>query len=139
MTDLRQRLSRTRRPPRPKHGTGIGRDQLVGLAAYWREAFDWRAQERALNAFAHYRVDIDGRYAHFVHHRGRGTDPLPLILTHGWPSTFHELLPLVPLLTDPTRHGGTAAGAFDVVIPSLTGYAFSDPLGQAGDSGRIPR
>jgi pimeloyl-ACP methyl ester carboxylesterase len=71
---------------------------------------------------------VDGVRLHFVHVRGKGPAPLPLVLTHGWPSTFYELLPLVPLLTDPAGHGGEAADAFDVVIPSLPGYGFSDPL-----------
>jgi pimeloyl-ACP methyl ester carboxylesterase len=74
-----------------------------------------------------------------VHERGRGPAPLPVILTHGWPSTFYELLSLIPLLTDPERHGGDLADAFDVVIPSLPGYAFSEPLRDPGGSRHIPR
>jgi pimeloyl-ACP methyl ester carboxylesterase len=81
---------------------------------------------------------VDGIGLHFVHVRGKGPAPLPLVCTHGWPSTFYELLPLVGLLTDPAGHGGDAADAFDVVIPSLPGYGFSDPLPGHGGSSRIP-
>lgn len=140
LDDLADRLRRTRWPAEsraPAWSEGVGEDFLAALVAFWRERFDWRAQERALNQFAHFRVDLDGVSVHFVHERGRGPHPVPLILTHGWPSTFYELLPLVALLTDPERHGGKAEDAFDVVIPSLPGYGFSDPLGP-GSSGRIP-
>jgi pimeloyl-ACP methyl ester carboxylesterase len=81
---------------------------------------------------------VDGVGLHFVHVRGKGPAPLPLVLTHGWPSSFYELLGLVPLLTDPASHGGDPADAFDVVIPSLPGYGFSDPLPGRGSSARIP-
>lgn len=111
---------------------------LADLVTFWRDEFDWRAQERALNQFAHFRAGLDGAALHFVHERGRGPRPLPLILTHGWPSTFYELLPLVPLLTDPASHGGNAADSFDVVIPSLPGYPFSDPLDGPGSANHIP-
>jgi pimeloyl-ACP methyl ester carboxylesterase len=81
---------------------------------------------------------VDGVGLHFVHERGKGPAPLPLVLTHGWPSTFYELLPLVPLLTDPASHGGDPTDAFDVVIPSLPGYGFSDPLSGRGSANRVP-
>lgn len=141
LDDLAVRLARTRwLQDRPAPGWSEGADGrfLRELAAYWRDGFDWRAQERALNAFAHYRAEVDGVQLHFVHEHGRGPEPLPLILTHGWPSTFYELLPLVPLLTDPARHGASAADAFDVVIPSLPGFGFSRPLDGAASSNRIP-
>lgn len=141
LDDLAGRLRRTLWPVQsrtPAWSEGADGDFLAGLVAFWRERFDWRAQERSLNQFAHFRVDLDGSAVHFVHERGRGPDPLPLILTHGWPSTFYELLPLVPLLTDPERHGGTADESFDVVIPSLPGYGFSDPPGGPGSANRIP-
>jgi epoxide hydrolase len=81
---------------------------------------------------------VDGVGLHFVHVPGTGPAPLPLVLTHGWPSSFYELLSLVPLLTNPASHGGDPADAFDVVIPSLPGYGFSDPLVARGSSARIP-
>jgi pimeloyl-ACP methyl ester carboxylesterase len=108
------------------------------LVEWWRTRFDWRAQEAAINRFPQFRVTLDGIGLHFVHVRGKGPAPLPLILTNGWPSTFYELLPLVPLLTDPARHGGDPAEAFDVVIPSLPGYGFSDPLRGTGSTNRVP-
>lgn len=92
--------------------------------AYWADGFDWRAQERRLNGFEHHRADVDGVVIHFVHARARGGARFPLVLTHGWPSTFVEMLPLVPLLTDPQRHA-IDAPPFDLVVPSLPGYGFS--------------
>ena len=100
--------------------------------AYWAGSFDWRAQERHLNSFAQFTADVGGQQVHFVHQRGRGPDPFPLVLTHGWPSTFAELLKLAPLLTDPAAHGGDARDSFDVVIPSLPGFAFSAPPAAPG-------
>jgi pimeloyl-ACP methyl ester carboxylesterase len=119
LADLRARIRNTRWPdpaPGPAWSQGTDLAYLRDLLAYWADGFDWRARERELNAFAHFRAELDGVRVHFVHARARGGDGIPLILTHGWPSTFLEYLPLVPLLTD----------AFDLVIPSLPGYGFSD-------------
>lgn len=96
------------------------------LVDYWRHDFDWRAQERAINGFANFRAEIDDLGIHFVFERGKGSRALPLLLLHGWPSTFYEMLPLVSLLTDPSRHGGNSSDAFDVVVPSIPGHGFSD-------------
>jgi pimeloyl-ACP methyl ester carboxylesterase len=142
LDDLRARLARTRLPartPGARWAAGTDPDYLRELLAYWADGFDWRAREQALNAVPHHRADIDGRLVHFVHVAGVGVPggplPLPLLLTHGWPSTFAEMLPLVPLLTDPGRHGGDPADAFDMVVPSLPGHLFSDlPAG-----GRLTR
>jgi pimeloyl-ACP methyl ester carboxylesterase len=126
--DLKHRLAATRWPqpaPGPPWSQGTDLAFLQELIRYWREDFDWRAQERELNAFAHYRAKVDGVMIHFVRERAPGGDGIPLILTHGWPSNFVEYLPLVPLLTDPAAHGIEGA-AFDVVLPSLPGYGFSD-------------
>jgi pimeloyl-ACP methyl ester carboxylesterase len=90
---------------------------------WWQTGFDWRAQEAAINRFRQFRATVDGVRLHVVHQRGTDAAPMPLVLTHGWPSTFYELLPLVPLLTDPTGHGGDPADAFDVVIPSCPATA----------------
>jgi len=128
LDDLHSRLARTRWPdPLPYPGWAAGADigYLKELVAYWAGSFDWRAREQYLNSFAQFIADIDGQRVHFVHQRGRGRDPFPLVLTHGWPSTFAELLKLVPLLTDPAAHGGDARDSFDVVIPSLPGFAYS--------------
>jgi pimeloyl-ACP methyl ester carboxylesterase len=134
LADLRARIANTRWPDAV---SGIGWEQgtelgyLSDLLAYWAEDFDWRAQERALNAFAHFRAELDGIRVHFVHERARRGPGVPLVLTHGWPSAFVELLPLVPLLTDPEAHG-IDGPAFDVVIPSLPGYGFSERPARTG-------
>ena len=136
LSDLRTRIRNTRWPDASPgeawdQGTDLG--FLRRLLAYWGDEFDWRAQERRLNAFSQFHAELDGVRIHFVHERarnGRGGG-VPLILTHGWPSTFAELLPLVPLLTDPGAHG-IDGPAFDVVIPSLPGYAFSQRPARQG-------
>jgi pimeloyl-ACP methyl ester carboxylesterase len=117
---------------------GIGWDQgaerayLGRTLDYWAEGFDWRAREAELNSFAHFRAEIDGAGVHFVYERARdGRAGIPLLLQHGWPSSFAEYLPLVPLLTDPAAHG-IDGPSFDLVIPSLPGYGFSDRPAQTG-------
>lgn len=97
---------------------------LADLLGYWAGEFDWPSAQRYLNDFAHYRARVAGTVVHLVHERAREGGGIPLILTHGWPSCFAELLPLIPLLTDPAAHG-IDGPAFDVVIPSLPGYGFS--------------
>jgi pimeloyl-ACP methyl ester carboxylesterase len=128
LDDLRDRLGRTRWPDAIA-GTGWDQgtdlDYLRELVEHWAGAFDWRARERELNRLPHFRAEVDGLGVHYVHVRGRGSEPVPLVLTHGWPSSFLEFLPLVPLLTDPAAHG-LEGPSFDVVIPSLPGYGFSD-------------
>jgi pimeloyl-ACP methyl ester carboxylesterase len=128
LADLRARIRSTRWPaPAPGEPWSQGTDlaYLRDLLAYWADGFDWRAQERELNRFPQLRVPLDGVLIHFVHQRARSGDGIPLVLTSGWPSTFAELLPLVPLLTDPGAHG-IDGPAFDVVLPSLPGYGFSE-------------
>lgn len=98
---------------------------LRSLVQYWREGFDWRAQEAAINRFAQFRTHIDGVDIHFIHERGRGEHCLPIVLTHGFPDSFLRFAKIIPLLTDPAAHGGDAGDAFDVVVPSLPGYGFS--------------
>jgi len=131
LDDLRTRIHRTRLPeaaPGERWAQGTDRDWLEGLLGYWADAFDWRTAERELNRFAHYHARIGDAVVHFVHERARDGGGIPLILGHGWPSCFAELLPLVPLLTDPAGHG-ISGPAFDVVIPSLPGYGFSSRPG----------
>src|ERR1043166_8767983 len=128
LDDLAERLARTRWPDEVNDAGwdyGVNLAYLQELVDFWRTGFDWRAQERALNAWHHYRAEVDGLGIHFIHERGKGPKPFPLILTHGWPSTFVEMLKIIPLLTDPASHGGDPADAFDVVVPSLPGYGFS--------------
>ena len=134
LADLRARIHKTRWPdqiPGIEWQQGVERGYLRQLLAYWADEFDWRAQERTLNSFHHFRAELDGVRIHFVHERARGGQGIPLILTHGWPSTFVEMLPLAPLLTDPAPHG-IEGPAFDVIIPSLPGYGFSERPARTG-------
>ncbi|HET7839930.1 MAG TPA: epoxide hydrolase, partial [Rectinemataceae bacterium] len=134
LADLRARIRSTRWPepsPGPAWAQGTDLDYLKAILAYWAEGYDWRARERELNAFSHFRAEVDGTAVHFVHERAKGGGGIPLILGHGWPSSFVELLPLVPLLTDPAAHG-IEGPSFDLVIPSLPGYGFSPRPRRAG-------
>ncbi|WIG59326.1 MAG: Epoxide hydrolase [Ktedonobacterales bacterium] len=134
LTDLRARIHKTRWPNQiPGSGweQGTNLDYLKQMLRYWADEFDWRSHEREVNSFHHFRAELDGVHIHFVHERAVGGLGIPLILTHGWPSTFVELLPLVPFLTDPAAHG-IAGPAFDVVIPSLPGYGFSERPAHTG-------
>ena len=129
LDDLAARLERARMPapPVPGGGEDAGTIRRIDeLLAYWRSGYDWRAQERRLNAFPHYRATVDGAGIHFIHVPGRGPDPLPLLLTNGWPSSFAEYLGVLGPLTDPAAHGGDPADSFSVVVPALPGYGFSD-------------
>jgi pimeloyl-ACP methyl ester carboxylesterase len=144
LADLRLRLGRTRftdPSDLPAWSAGVDPSYLRELLAYWATEFDWRDREAALNRFPQFLAEVGGRRVHFVHALGvrsaDGPAPLPLILTHGWPSAFVEMLPLVPLLTDPARHGADPADAFDVIVPSLPGFLYSNlPEGPA-TRGRI--
>jgi pimeloyl-ACP methyl ester carboxylesterase len=135
LDDLRARLSRTRWPDEVRDAGwdyGASLAYMKELCAYWAEGFDWRARERAINGFAHFRAEVEGLGIHFIHERGRGPAPIPLVVTHGWPSSFTEMLDLIPLLTDPGRHGADPADSFDVVVPSVPGFGFSDRPGERG-------
>ncbi|WP_262286821.1 epoxide hydrolase family protein [Micromonospora sp. MA102] len=133
LDDLRARLARSRFTDRSGDQpwqAGTDPDYLRHLLSYWLDGFDWRAREAELNALPHYQAQIGGRRMHFLHVRGTRPEgapaPLPLILGHGWPSSFVEMLPLVDRLTNPARHGGDPADAFDVVVPSLPGFLYSE-------------
>jgi pimeloyl-ACP methyl ester carboxylesterase len=135
VADLRERLRRTRWPgdfANESWGYGTNEEWLRGFVDFWGGDFDWRAAERAINAFPNYRVEIDGVPIHYLHVRGNGPDPLPLICTHGWPWTFWEFHAVIGPLTDPAAHGGDPADAFDVVVPSLPGFGWSSPLTVTG-------
>src|SRR6266576_3161062 len=121
LVDLSRRLDATRWPDETHAGwdTGASSAYMKSLAAYWRDGYDWRRQEAALNQLPQYRIELDDLRIHFVHVRGTGPAPLPLVITHGWPGSFIEMVKLIPLLTDPARHGGSADDSFDVVVPSL--------------------
>ena len=129
LDDLIERLARTRWPDEVEgagwdYGTNL--EYLKALVAYWQNQFDWRAQEIRLNHFAQFRADIDGFGIHFIHERGHGPNPLPIIITHGWPGSFCEMVKIIPLLADPGSHGGDPADSFDVIVPSVPGFGFSD-------------
>jgi len=133
VADLRERLARTRLPDQaPGEPWAYGTDvaYLRGLIEYWRNGFDWRAEEAALNAFPQFRVPVDGIDLHYLHVRGVGPNPMPLLLLHGWPGSVFEFLEIIPRLTDPARFGGDARDAFTVVAPSLPGYGLSFRPGQ---------
>ena len=128
LADLRERLGRVRWPDEvPGSGWAYGTDlaYIQQLVAYWREGYDWRTNEARLNAFSQYTVPIAEIDLHFIHQPGVGPDPLPLLISHGWPGSVVEFQKLIPLLTDPARFGGDSADAFTVVAPSLPGYGFS--------------
>jgi pimeloyl-ACP methyl ester carboxylesterase len=127
LADLRRRISGTRWPDEPfgeSWSQGTDPAYLRRLLDYWADGYDWRAAERWLNGFRQFRTNLDGATVHFVHERAVEGDGIPIVLTHGWPSSYVEYLPLVPLLTDPRAHG-LDGPAFDVVIPSVPGYGFS--------------
>ena len=129
LADLSRRLDATRWPDEIENAGWEGGTNLAymrSLTAYWRNGYDWRRQENALNSLPQYRLTLDGLNVHFVHQRGNGPKPLPLVITHGWPGSFVEMVKLLPLLTDPAAHGASVDDAFDVVVPSLPGYGFSD-------------
>ncbi len=135
LADLRERLARTRFPDEiPGSGWGYGSElaYMRELVAYWRERYDWRAAEARLNALPQFRAEVDGLGIHFIHVRGTGPKPYPLIITHGWPGSVAEFEKIIGPLTDPAAHGGDAADAFDVVCPSMPGYGFSDHAREPG-------
>jgi pimeloyl-ACP methyl ester carboxylesterase len=135
LQDLQRRLVRTRFDPEDDAAdwdAGTSPGYLRELVEYWRSGYDWRAHEAEINCFAHFHASVRGAKVHFIHERGQGPRPLPLVLTHGYPDSFLRFLKLIPLLTDPVAHGGDAGDAFDVVAPSLPGYGFSEPPRESG-------
>jgi Predicted hydrolases or acyltransferases (alpha/beta hydrolase superfamily) len=128
LNDLRAKLGQVRWPDQMdgtewEQGTELG--YLQSLVAYWRDSFNWRQQEAELNRLAHFRSEVDGLSIHFIHERGVGPSPLPIILTHGWPDSFTRYQKIIPLLTDPASHGGDPMDSFDVIVPSIPGFGFS--------------
>ena len=143
LADLRRRLAATRWPTKElveDRSQGVQLATLKELARYWSTEYDWRKAEAKLNAYPQFVTKIDGVDIHFIHVKSRHPNAMPLIMTHGWPGSVIELLETVGPLTDPTSHGGTAADAFHLVLPSLPGYGFSgEPTELGWDSGRIAR
>jgi pimeloyl-ACP methyl ester carboxylesterase len=123
--DLHERLARTRWPdeiPGSGWDYGFPLDYLRELCCYWKDEFDWKARIARFARFHHYRCTVDGIAIHFIHQRGKGPSPMPLVITHGWPGSFLEMLKILPLLSD----------SFDVVVPSLPGFGFSDRPAEPG-------
>jgi len=133
IADLRERLARTRFPdqaPAAPWAYGADLAYMRDLVAYWREEFDWRAWEARLNAFPQFKSNLHGIDLHYLHVPGKGPDPKPLLLLHGWPGSVFEFIDIIPRLTDPAAFGGDAADAFTVIAPSLPGYGLSFAPGQ---------
>ena len=135
LDDLRDRLSRTRWPDRETvddTSQGPPLAKIRALVDHWRDAYDWRRCEAMLNGFGQYRTEIDGLGIHFLHVRSPEPDALPLVLTHGWPGSVLEFRDVIGPLTDPVAHGGDAADAFHLVVPSQPGFGFSDQPTRTG-------
>jgi pimeloyl-ACP methyl ester carboxylesterase len=128
LQDLHKRLELTRWPDEvagAKSDYGIPLGFMKEITHYWKNEFDWRKVEKRINSYSNYMVEIDGVDVHFIHERGNGSNPLPIIIPHGWPSSFYEMLDLIPYLTTPEKHGGNPEDSFDVIIPSIPGHGFS--------------
>jgi pimeloyl-ACP methyl ester carboxylesterase len=129
LTDLKKRLKQTRWPDEVEgagwdYGTNLA--YMKELTDYWRSEYDWRKQEAALNKFAHFKTEIDGFGIHFIHEKGKGPNPTPLLLLHGWPDSFYRFYKIIPMLVDPAKYGGDPANSFDVIVPSLPEFGFSE-------------
>jgi pimeloyl-ACP methyl ester carboxylesterase len=135
LVDLRRRILATRWPDRETVSDQTPGPQLTNLqelVRYWGTDYDWREAEAKLNAFLQFKTSIDGLDIHFIHVRSRHPNALPVIISHGWPGSVFEQIKLIGPLTDPTAFGGRAEDAFDVVIPSLPGFGFSERPTEAG-------
>ena len=139
VADLKRRLRTTRWADdfgNEQWAYGVEKGWLQDMVSYWAETYDWRAQEAEINRLPQFKVEVDGVPIHFVHVRGKGPNPTPLILTHGWPWTFWDWKDVIGPLSDPAAHGGNPADSFDVIVPSLPGYGFSAPLRKTGIGAR---
>ncbi|HSE66285.1 MAG TPA: epoxide hydrolase, partial [Gemmatimonadales bacterium] len=135
LADLRRRIAATRWPDKETvadQSQGVQLAKLQELVRHWGTEYDWRKAEAKLNAFPQFMTKIDGVDIYFIHVRSRHPNALPLIITHGWPGSVFEQIKLIGPLTDPTKYGGRAEDAFDVVIPSLPGFGFSSRPTEAG-------
>ena len=129
LTDLRNRVNATKWPDKETvtdQSQGVKLQQIQGLVKYWGTTYDWRKTEAKLNALPQFVTNIDGLDIQFIHIKSKHKNALPLVITHGWPGSFFELLKVIGPLTDPTAYGGKAEDAFDLVIPSMPGYGFSE-------------
>jgi len=126
LDDLQDRLKRTRWPgeiPGTGWSRGVDMSYMKELVEYWLDEYDWRKQEAKLNEFNHFKADINGLGIHFIREEGKGSNPMPLFMMHGYPWSFTMLLKIIPMLTDPASYGGDPEDAFTVVVPSLCGFA----------------
>jgi pimeloyl-ACP methyl ester carboxylesterase len=143
LEDLRRRIEATRLPSKElveDRSQGVQLATIRELATYWTTEYDWRKAEARLTALPQFTTEIDGVDIHFIHVKSPNENALPLIMTHGWPGSVIELLETIGPLTDPTAHGGDAADAFHLVLPSLPGYGFSgEPVEVGWDLGRTAR
>ncbi|XP_066268895.1 epoxide hydrolase 1-like [Branchiostoma lanceolatum] len=138
LTDLEYRLERARFPDN-FHGVqweyGFGLGYMKELVSYWKDGFNWRKQQALLNSFDHYKTTIDGLELHFIHVKPKlkpGQKAKPLLLAHGWPGSFFEFYKVIPYLTDPLQHNGTEEDIFEVIVPSIPGFGFSQPASKPG-------
>ena len=137
LADLRERLARTRWPHDLENEDwryGANTAYLKELVAYWLDGYDWRRHEAAINGHPNFKASVDGTPIHFIHEQGKGPDPVPLILSHGWPWTFWDFKDVIGPLTDPVAYGGDAEDSFDVVVPSLPGFAYQERGGHFAPS-----
>jgi pimeloyl-ACP methyl ester carboxylesterase len=135
LADLRRRIAATKWPEQETVGDesqGVRLATMRKLAAYWEKDYDWRKAESRLNAYPQFVTEIDGLDIHFIHVRSKHPNALPMIVTHGWPGSILEQIKIIDPLSNPTAHGGSAADAFDLVIPSIPGYGFSGKPTSAG-------
>jgi pimeloyl-ACP methyl ester carboxylesterase len=133
LIDLNQRLKMTRWPdeiPNNEWKYGADLSYLKSFCEYWANDYDWRAHESVINSFNQYTAKVAGIDLHFIYEEGKGENPTPLLLSHGWPGSVYEFHKILPMLTDPESYGGDAADSFTVIAPSLPGYVFSFKPGQ---------
>jgi epoxide hydrolase len=129
LDDLRERLARTRWTDAEQDDGwtyGIDLGYMRELVDYWQHSYDWRKHEAALNTFAQFKADVDGVGIHFIHERGKGPNPTPLLLLHGFPDSFYRYHKVIERLADPAKYGGDPSNSFDVIVPSIPGTGFSD-------------
>lgn len=129
LNDLQLRLKQTRWTDEPQNAGwnyGTNPTYLRDLVSYWQTTYDWRKQEAALNKFPQFKTEIDGISIHFIYVKGKGKNRKPLILTHGWPDCFYRFYKVIPMLTDPASYNGNPDQSFDVIVPSIPGFGFSD-------------
>src|SRR5690349_12162033 len=137
LDDLRERLARTRWPDEVEGSSwtyGISLSYMKDVVDYWQHQYDWRKQEALLNTLSHFKAEVDGVTIHFIHERGKGPNPTPILLIHGFPDSFYRYHKVIERLTDPAKFGGDPNTSFDVVVPSIPGTGFSGHKTLADDT-----